>query len=494
MSFISFGFLLFFPVVVFVYFLIPQRFRIYWLLAASYFFLMRANPKYLLLLAADTAVTWAGGWAVARAARKGGPAAPRRKKAAAALSLTVAFGILFVFKYLNFFCGLFARALSFFGTSIAAAHFDLLLPIGISFYTFQSVTYVVDVYRGDAKPEKNFCKYALFVSFFPQLLSGPIEEARNMLPQFNEVHRFDYDRARHGLLLMLWGYFQKMVVADRLGTLVAAVYDNPDKHFGLDVLVATVFFAFQIYCDFGGYSNIALGAAEVMGFRLTRNFERPYFSKSIPEFWRRWHISLGRWFRDYLYIPLGGNRCSKPRHYFNLLVVFMVCGLWHGAALSFIIWGALHGLYQVVGLLLKPAKRRAEHALGLREESLPVRFYRAFATFVLVDFAWIFFRAKTFHGALTLIRNLFRFDPAAFVNGSLLNLGLNAPELWAALAGIAAVLGIDLLGRNRDLRAALLSRGTACRWAVYLSAALVVLIFGTYGPLRGAGQFIYSQF
>ncbi len=494
MSFVSLGFLIFFPVAAGVYFRLPQRFRNVWLLAASYFFLMTANPAYALLLAAVTAVTWTGGLLIAREQERGGPGVCRRKKRWVALSLVLAFGILFVFKYLNFFCSLYADLLAALGMPAALVKFDLLLPLGISFYTFQAATYVVDVYRGDVKPEKNVGKYALFVSFFPQLLSGPIEESKNMLPQFDEVHRFDYDRMRHGLLRMVWGYFEKMVVADRLGTLVAAVYDAPATHHGAEVLTATLFFAFQIYCDFGGYSNIAVGAAEVLGFRLTDNFCRPYFSKSIREFWRRWHISLGRWFRDYLYIPLGGSRCSKPRHCLNLFVVFAVCGLWHGAALNFVVWGALHGLYQVAGVLLKPVRRSAARAAGLRENSLPGRFLRAAFTFVLVDFAWIFFRARTFGDAAVLIGNLFRWDPAVLRNGALFSLGLNAPEFWAALAGIAVVLAVDLAGRGRDLRAAILSRGTVFRWAVYLTAAMAVLIFGAYGSIHGAQQFIYSQF
>ncbi len=494
MSFVSVEFLIFFPVVAAVYFWIPQRFRNYWLLGASYFFLMQANAAYAVFLAAVTVITWAGGALVARADRGGEAAAPNWKKLPAVLSLTAIFAILAVFKYLNFFEGLSAGLLSIFGVSIHPSPSDLLLPAGISFYTFQAATYVIDVYRRDVKPEKNLFQYALFVSFFPQLLSGPIEESRSMLPQFREVHRYDYDRVRSGLLRMLWGYFEKMVVADRLGTLVDAVYDSPGKYSGLPVLLATIFFAFQIYCDFGGYSNIAIGAAEVMGFRLTENFQRPYFSKSIPEFWRRWHVSLGRWFRDYLYIPLGGNRCSRARHYLNILIVFAVCGLWHGASMTFVVWGALHGLYQVIGLTLKPVKKRAENLLGIREDAGPVKIWRAAVTFLLVDFAWIFFRAGTFSGAAVLIRNMFHFRSLAEVANGPLIPGMNVLEFCAALAGIVLVLAADFLGRGCDLRKKLLGRGTACRWAVYLSAAVIILIFGNYGPLREAGQFIYSQF
>ncbi|MCI1982400.1 MAG: MBOAT family protein [Oscillospiraceae bacterium] len=494
MSFTSIQFLIFFPAVTILYFVIPQKARWAWLLAASYYFFMSWNPYYAILLAVSTVVTWTSGLLIGREDLRKRPDTVRRKKIWVALSVFVNIGILVVFKYLDFFCGLYAEILHIFGISAQAVQFDLLLPVGISFYTFQALSYTVDVYRGDIKPEKNLGKYALFVSFFPQLVAGPIEKSKDLLPQFDEVHTFDYDRVRKGLLLMLWGYFQKTAVADRLAQLVNTVYNSPQKYSGLEVAVATVFFAFQIYCDFAGYSNIAIGAAQVMGFRLTKNFDKPYFSKSIKEFWRRWHITLGAWFRDYLYIPLGGNRCSKRRHCLNLMIVFAVCGLWHGASMTFVIWGLLHGVYQVIGLLTRPAKQRAEQKLGIRENSFPVRLYRAAATFVLVDFAWIFFRADSLWDAAVLIGNLFRFNPAAFWNGSLFSLGLAAPDFWAALLGIAAVTAADLLSRRRDLRQSLLNRGPACRWAVYIAGTMVILIFGIYGPLQSPSQFIYFQF
>lgn len=315
-----------------------------------------------------------------------------------------------------------------------------------------------------------------------------------MLAQFSEVHQFDSERAKRGLLLMLWGYFQKMVVADRLGELVSYVYTNPQKHYGLDVIVGTVFFAIQLYCDFGGYSNIAIGAAEIMGFRLTKNFNRPYFSKSIKEFWKRWHITLGSWFLDYLYIPLGGNRCCKLRRCLNLMIVFVICGLWHGAALTYVVWGTLHGFYQVIGLLLKPGKQRLEERLNIQQNSFWFKAVRAGITFVLVDFAWLFFRAKNIHDAVLLIKNMFQFDPAAFWNGSLFRIGLTAPDFCVAILGIAVVIGADVLGRKCDLRKLLLQRREAYQWAVTILSVVAIVIFGVYGSIHGTEQFIYFQF
>lgn len=493
MSFISLAFLLFFPIVTIVYFSLPQKWRWLWLLAASYFFYLSWNLRYGALLALSTVITYLSGLLIGKANRlSDAKKAARQKKLWVALSFILNLGILVTFKYLNFFDEIYTDILSSVGMPVSPMKFDLLLPVGISFYTFQSLSYTVDVYRGDLKPEKHLGKYALFVSFFPQLVAGPIEKSKNLLHQFSEEHHFDYNRARRGFLLMLWGFFQKMVVADRLGELVNTVYNHPGNYHGAEIVIASIFFAFQIYCDFGGYSNIAIGAAQVLGFSLTTNFSRPYFSHSIQEFWRRWHITLGAWFRDYLYIPLGGNRCSVTRHCLNLFLVFAVCGLWHGASFTFVIWGALHGLYQIFGLLLKPVRKKAVKAIKISPDSRLYRFVQAVFTFVLVDFAWIFFRANTLPDAFTLIGNIAR--PADLSGGALFQLGLNAPEFIAALLGIALVLAVDIISEKRDLRTALLHRGLAFRWTAYVAAAVVLLIFGIYGSKYNVQQFIYFQF
>lgn len=495
MSFVSFGFFLFFPCVTVTYFLLPHQYRWIWLLTASYFFYMCFNPWYAVFLAASTLTTYLTGLQIGKAVRTETSGKQiLTKKTWVVLCLVVNFGILLVFKYLNLFSRWYAQAAALFGFSFSAMHFDLLLPVGISFFTFQAVTYIIDVYRGDTKPQRHLGKYALFVSFFPQITSGPISKSKDLLYQFDEIHIFDEARAKRGLLLMLWGYFQKMVVADRLGILVDTVYSHPEKYYGLASLLAVVFYSFQIYCDFAGYSDIAIGAAEVLGFRLPVNFNRPYFARSVQEFWRRWHISLSSWFRDYLYIPLGGNRCSVFRHCLNIVIVFTVCGFWHGAAVGFLVWGLLHGLYQVAGLLTKKIRSAVRATLKIRTDSFWYRAWQAAVTFLLVTFAWIFFRAATLADAATVIGSLFRFDPAAFWNGSAFQLGLDQPEMAAAVIGLLIVLAVDWLSRKKKLIQSVLSFRTSARWAFYITAVMILIIFGIYGSQYDAQQFIYYQF
>lgn len=356
MQFNSFDFLCFFPIVIAIYFVIPRKTRYLWLLAASYYFYMGWNPKYALLIAFSTVVTYFSGIFIEKINNRISDKnetdeeykkAIRQKKQVVAVSFTVNLLILVFFKYFDFLLGNINGILSRFGISIVEKPFDVLLPVGISFYTFQALSYTMDVYRNEIKAEKNILKYALFVSFFPQLVAGPIERSKNLLKQIETVHTFDlwnYERITKGLTVMLWGFFQKMVIADRIAILVDNVYDKYWLYGSSALILATILFAFQIYCDFGSYSNIAIGAAEVMGFSLMENFDTPYFSTSIKEFWRRWHISLSTWFRDYLYIPLGGNRKGTFRKYLNLIITFLVSGLWHGASWSFIVWGDTRSL------------------------------------------------------------------------------------------------------------------------------------------------------
>lgn len=344
MLFNSYNFLIFFPIVVLVYYAIPKKIRYIWLLIASYYFYMCWNAKYALILLFSTAVTYASGLLIDRANNKieDDKKRTRWKKIFVALSFIINLSILFLFKYFDFAVENINRILSHLNMQLLNPSFDVVLPVGISFYIFQALSYTVDVYRKDVKAEKNFLRYALFVSFFPQLVAGPIERSKNLLEQMYEVHKFDAQRVKDGLLLMIWGGFQKIVIADRVAIVVDTVFNKFPQYGGMYIVVAAILFAFQIYCDFSGYSIIAMGAAKVMGFRLMENFNAPYFSMSVAEFWRRWHISLSTWFRDYLYIPLGGNRKGKLRKYINLMIVFIVSGLWHGAQWSFVIWGALN--------------------------------------------------------------------------------------------------------------------------------------------------------
>jgi alginate O-acetyltransferase complex protein AlgI len=348
----SLQFVFFFPAVVALYFATPARFRWVLLLAASYYFYAAWKPEYLVLIFASTTVDYAcargmGAWG-----------SDRVRRLLLYASITANIGMLFAFKYLNFFSESARAVLAEFNIFHGVPTFDLLLPVGISFYTFQSLSYTIDVYRGQTKPERHFGIFALYVSFFPQLVAGPIERSYRLLPQFFEHRGFDGPRITSGLRLMLWGFFMKLVIADRLAVYVNEVYSNPQAFAPSTLLLATYFFAFQIFCDFAGYSSIAIGAARVLGYELMQNFNRPYFAASIREFWGRWHISLSTWFRDYLYLPLGGNRVERRRWYLNLLVVFIVSGLWHGAAWTFIVWGALHGSYLVVSLVTSGVRER----------------------------------------------------------------------------------------------------------------------------------------
>lgn len=335
MLFNSFEFLLFFPIVCIIYFLLrDNRWRVPFLLVASYYFYMNWKPIYALLIMTSTVLTYGCGLLVEKYADN-----KRRQKLYLVVSLVINFAILFFFKYYNFINESIFSVLELAGLRWPVPNLDVLLPVGISFYTFQAVGYSIDVYRGTIKAEKSFLTYALFVSFFPQLVAGPIERAKNLLPQFHEEHMFSYDNAVEGFKQMIWGFFMKLCVADVISEYVNAVYNNVPQHNGTSMLIATILFTFQIYCDFGGYSNIAIGAAKVMGFRLMENFNRPYLSLNIKEFWKRWHISLSSWFMDYVYIPLGGNRVSYPRHLLNLAITFLVSGVWHGANWTFVLWG-----------------------------------------------------------------------------------------------------------------------------------------------------------
>lgn len=343
MLFNSYQFLIFFPVVTLIYFLIPHKIRYIWLLIASYFFYMCWNAKYALILLFSTAVTYIGGILISKANKvEDNRKKIKYKKMFVALSFIINLSILFLFKYFDFAIGNINRILAVLNIQLLNPKFDIVLPVGISFYIFQALGYTVDVYREDVKAERNFLKYALFVSFFPQLVAGPIERSKNLLEQMYEKHYFEAQRVKDGLLLMIWGGFQKIVIADRIAIVVDTIFNKFPEYGGIYILIASILFAFQIYCDFSGYSIIAVGAAKVMGFRLMENFNAPYFSMSVSEFWRRWHISLSTWFKDYVYIPLGGNRKGKIRKYINIMIVFLVSGLWHGASWNYIVWGGLN--------------------------------------------------------------------------------------------------------------------------------------------------------
>ncbi len=467
MLFNSFHFLLFFPLVCILYYLLPPRLRWLFLLLASYYFYMNWEPVYALLIAGSTLITYGCGLLVERYRGE-----RRRQRLFLLGSLLLNFGILFIFKYYNFLTGSIFSLLSWLGIRSAFPEFTLLLPVGISFYTFQAVGYSLDVYRGDIKAERHLGIYALFVSFFPQLVAGPIERARNLLPQFREIHRFDETNATQGLKLMLWGYFMKLCVADRLALYVDAVYNNVSQHNGTSLLIASVFFAFQIYCDFGGYSLIAIGAARVMGFSLMENFRRPYFARSVREFWGRWHISLSTWFKDYVYIPLGGNRVGRFRHMRNLVVTFLVSGIWHGANWTFILWGGFHGGAQVMEKLMVRSTGDNKYKWGG---------VKIFITFLLVCFGWIFFRANRVEDAFEVIRKIFTEPGPPFIH---------LTTVFFGVISLVILLLKDIADEYRLPFHFLDSRYVVIR---YFSVCALVAYILLFGMLNG-GQFIYFQF
>lgn len=400
MTFNSIEFLIFYPTVLLLYFLLPKRARWPMLLLSSYVFYMSYRAELVILIFATTLVSYLSSIAIEKSRSRG------IKRLYLTLTLITSLGVLFFYKYFDFLSGTFFDLASVFGYRGTPLFLNLALPVGISFYTFQTLSYVIDVYRG-LPAERNFFFYALFVSFFPQLVAGPIERPTNLMPQLRVLNKFSADNAIAGAKMMLIGFFKKICVADFISGFVDSVYNAPSSATSLAVILATVLFAIQIYCDFSGYTDIAIGCARVMGIRLMKNFDRPYSARTVREFWSRWHISLSSWFKDYLYIPLGGNRVSLPRNLINVFIVFIVSGLWHGASWTFVLWGALHGIYQIVGRFTLPLRNAFWSLLDLSENSIPVSLLRRVNTFILVCFAWLLFRANSISDAGILLGKLF---------------------------------------------------------------------------------------
>lgn len=471
MLFNSFEFLLFFPLVCIIYYLIPtNKYRNYFLLCASYYFYMNWQPIYAVLIMFSTISTFACGLLLDKNNDN-----RRKKRLFLTINILVNFSILFLFKYFNFVNESLFACFEYLGIRWSVPNLKWLLPVGISFYTFQAIGYSIDVYRGSIKAERNFRTYALFVSFFPQLVAGPIERSNNLLPQFKEKKIFNFNGAVDGFQLMLWGYFMKLCVGDRLAHYVDAVYNNVDQHNGTSMILATIFFTIQIYCDFAGYSLIAIGCARIMGYKLMDNFKRPYIgSTSIKEFWSRWHISLSTWFKDYLYIPLGGNRVSKGRHLLNLFITFFVSGIWHGAAWNFIIWGTLHGLYLVIENLTSTNKSK-------KRKSKLYTLLKIAYTFILVAFAWIFFRANSVEDSFIIIGKIFSEHDTPYIHITTLAYGLLSFIILLVKELIDEYYPNTLLTKRNTF--------------IYKSLFMMFLIYWIllFGVLSG-GQFIYFQF
>ena len=469
MLFNSVAFLLFFPLVVCVYFAIPSQWmktRNLLLLGASYYFYMNWQPVYALLLLSSTVVTYGSALGMARSRTRN----VRRRWLVASIVLNLS--ALFFFKYYNFLASSGTALLEASGMRMAVPLLDILLPVGISFYTFQALGYSVDVYRGTTPVERDFPTYALFVSFFPQLVAGPIERSSHLLPQFRQQHPFNPDDLRRGLSLMVWGYFLKLAVADRCGLYVDAVWQNLEQHNGGSYALAALLFPWQLYGDFAGYSLIAIGAARIMGFRLMENFHRPYFASTVSDFWRRWHISLSTWFKDYLYIPLGGNRRGTMRTYSNLLTTFVVSGIWHGANWTFLFWGLSHGLLMCM-----------ERALGLSRRSFSgwQRLCRIVFTFLVGALVLVLFRA----GSLT--------DAVSFICGIVTRMGIPFfGRMEIAITMVSIMITIVVETRQEwQLR---LPVPTAWREPCRAVALALLIAYITLFGVLDSSQFLYFQF
>ena len=502
MLFNSIQFMIFFPIVAGLYFfgvrhLKSNAFSQGLLLLASLYFYMSWNPAYLALILLSVGITWVSGLLVEGRS-------PRWKKGVLAFSLASNLAILFAFKYYNFFADTMAGLSAYFSIPFHMPGLRVLLPVGISFYTFQALGYSIDVYRGQVKVERNVLTYALFVTFFPQLVAGPIERTGNLLPQFKVDHEFDYDRVVGGMILAAWGMFKKVAIADRLAVYVDSVYGNMAGYSGVAVALATFFFAFQILCDFSGYSDIAIGVSRILGFNLMTNFRSPYLARSISDFWRRWHVSLSTWFRDYLYIPLGGNRVGAGRKYFNLFFTFLVSGIWHGAAWNFVIWGALHGAFQIVGLATKDVRNRVWRKLEGGEPGGLHRLGQRLFTFGAVYLTWIFFRANTWSDARYALARVGAAPAEAWRIVQLLAAGetpwtgqfhvltpaVGVGEIILSLALIGALLGVEYAQERQRGIADIRALPWFVRWPLYYALVMGIVLLGVFG----ASEFLYFQF
>lgn len=496
-------YILFLPIVVSIYYFLPSKLRNGWLLCVSYYFYMQWNPIYIMLLFSCTLITYTGGLVLEKLKRLHGESEynsgkrNRKSKLCLILCISISLGILFFYKYLLFGISLFNRILECVHMEEISWEYEILLPVGISFYTLQALSYLIDVYRGDIFAEKSFIRYALFVSFFPQLVAGPIERSKNLLVQFSIDHTFTYKNLQKGMLWILYGLFIKMVIADRAAIIVNTVYENSSVYSGFYIIVATFFFAIQIYCDFYGYSTIARGSALLMGYHLMDNFNAPYFSSNVREFWRRWHISLSQWFRDYLYIPLGGSKKGVLRKELNRMLVFAVSGLWHGASLAFAFWGVLNGAAQVFEDVADKLKEKLKIGAIRRTVCFSKKLLQVFGTFLLVTFAWLFFRSGEFEVALDVLKSMCHFDNLAGILDGSLSTKILGGKIYMniLLVSILALFIVDFYKyKGRDVAELFLAQKWWFRTLMIMLMIFTILLFGCYGEIYDIQQFIYFQF
>lgn len=486
MLFNSFTFLLFFPFVFIVYLIIPKKFRNIWILTTSYFFYMSYNPKYVILLFLSTISTYFAGLFIGISGGSG----TKKKRLILVSVVSLNLAILCVFKYNKFLLHSINIIQNWIGVKETDVIFHLMLPVGISFYTFQVIGYLLDVYRGEITAERNFIDYAMFVSFFPQLVAGPIERSKNLLHQIKntqKINPINKENVRIGVIYIIWGYFLKLVIADRIAIYVNAVYDNYTCYGLLEILIAVILFAFQIYGDFHGYTMIAKGCALLLGFDLMDNFEQPYFALNVRDFWKRWHISLTTWFTDYIYIPLGGNRKGKTRKYFNILIVFFLSGLWHGAGWNYIIWGLLNGIYMVISYVKLDF---------LKEKEIECKGYwidwgRRVITFMLICSTWLFFSAGSVSKAVDLIKQCF----VKLYGSHIYDVGLGGSNFTILIISFTILFVVEYMKeRKKDVLQLVADRTSLLHIIFYVIAIWYIIMFGVYGVGYNVNEFIYFRF
>lgn len=500
MAFNSINFLVFMPIVALIYFLLPLKIRYIWLLLASYFFYMCWNPKYVVLLLFATIISYLCGGLLECVQSKGLSVKTelKLKKGIVAVGICGNIGMLAFFKYYDFAFQTIERLLLPFGIQIHVSPLKYLLPVGISFYTFQVVGYMIDVYRQEVKAEKNFLRYALFVAFFPQIGSGPIARAKNLLKQLQLPTRFDMQNVRYGLLTMAYGLFLKLVIADRIATVITPVHLEYEQYHGMQLILCIILFGIQIYCDFHGYTQIAIGSARVFGYALQENFNAPYLSPNIKMFWRNWHISLTSWFTDYLYIPLGGNRKGNVRKYINMMIVFLSSGLWHGASWSFVVWGGLNGVYLVLYEVIHPWWECIRKKIQINQETKWWKGLSCVITFVLVDYAWLYFWAGDFSIALGMQRKIASdFFLPYLLSDNIWVIFQNYTTIVVLLVSMLILWITDYLHyKGVDWKNTILKQQFVFRWMLYLVLFFTLIIYGVYGTgyETKAAQFIYFRF
>lgn len=536
MIFTSFSFFIFLPAVLLVYFLIPRKMRTGWLLLASLGFYLNFHPKYLLVIAFSTVVSYLagrrletlngqqengarGGMAdgdvaagngsvddgVAIAAGNGSVddgvvIAAKKRRTVLILGIVIVTAVLVFFKYTNFLLGNVNKLLGLAGVDYSVQPLSLVLPVGLSYYTFQVISYIADVYHGKISAEKNFLHYALYVSFFPKVISGPIERAGDFLKQVKECHNFNLWNAkqvRDGIVLMLWGYFQKMVIADRLAILTGQVMDHFEVYGMVELFVAMCAYCIQMFADFAGYTDAVIGMSQIMGFSIRENFNAPMMARSIRDYWARWHISLSSWLRDYIYIPLGGNRKGKVRKYINIMITFVLSGLWHGASWHYVFWGAFHGMYQVLEYLIRPVVDKVNAALHTKTESFSYGFLRTVKTWFLVAFAFIFFKLPSAVDGFRYIGRMFtRWNPWAMFDGTLYTLGISEKYFHLMIWFILILFVVEWMRYQKEVKLDVWLAGQCVwfRYGVMIALLLCIIVFGAYGPAYDAANFVYFQF